>query len=91
MSYWLPRRTSHMVSFCWRGASGRVEIIAKANVAMHTMPSAHITPPYKLGSGSGGSKSRSGEGPAPDCVSGTSEVCIADSERTTIHTHPERM
>ena len=39
------RRTSHMVSFCWRSAAGRVKSIAKANIAMHTVPSAHFTTP----------------------------------------------
>ena len=43
----------------------------------------------KSGSGSGGSKSRSGQGNAPDCVSEISKMCIADSERTTSHAHPE--
>ena len=33
-----------------RSAPGRVNIIAKTNVAMHTMPSAHITPPKMEGS-----------------------------------------
>ena len=37
-----------------------------------------------------GSKSRSGEGNTADCVSGMSEMCIADPEPTTIHTNPER-
>ena len=37
-----------------------------------------------------GSKSRSGEGSTADCVSGMSEMCIADPELTTIHTNPER-
>ena len=37
-----------------------------------------------------GSKSRSGEGNTADCVSGMSEMCIADPELTTIHTNPER-
>ena len=30
MSYRFPRRISHMVSFCWRSAAGRVKTIAKA-------------------------------------------------------------
>ena len=40
----------------------------------------HTDDQEESGSGSGGSKSRPGEGNTPDCVSGTSEMCIADSK-----------
>ena len=52
--------------------------------------SSHTDDQENSGSGSSGHWSIPGEGNAPDCKSGKSKMCIGGSERTSIHTNPER-